>query len=126
MKTKTIIYNLGYLKIRPLYNNIFITLTDTAGKVVLKSSAGIAKFSGKKKGTAYVAENVMKCLLVELKKKKIHFKMLILDICGNLRNYSFKKCVEMLKTLDVSVIISFRNSIPIAHNGIRSQKLKRL
>ena len=67
MKKKKIIYNFCYLKIRPTGNNTFVTLTDSDGKVILKSSAGVAKFSGKKKGTPYVAENIVKRLILNLR-----------------------------------------------------------
>lgn len=49
MQKQKIVYNLCYLKIRPTECNIFITLTDSKGNVLLKSSAGCLKYKGKKK-----------------------------------------------------------------------------
>ena len=39
-------YHIAYLKIRPTLNNIFITLTDIAGNVLLIRNSGILRFKG--------------------------------------------------------------------------------
>lgn len=123
---KKIIYNFCYLKIKPTSSNIFVTLTDYSGKVILKSTAGIVKFSGKKKNTAYVAENVTRDLILNLKKKRIQINLLVIQLCGYLRNYSFKKSIAMLSKLEVTIIKGVYNTLHYAHNGVRLKKPKRL
>ena len=87
MKKEKIIYNFCYLKIRPTKSNIFVTLTDFKGQVIIKSSAGIINFSGKKKKTAYVAENVVKKVLLDFKKKNINIKILVIQLSTTQENY---------------------------------------
>jgi len=63
-------YNIGWIKIKPTVNNIFITLTDTRGKVLVSSHSGLLKIKGSKKRTAYVAGLVVRNLMKTVKKKK--------------------------------------------------------
>jgi ribosomal protein S11 len=60
---------IGCLKIRPTVNNIFITLTNTKGNVLVSSHSGLLKFKGSKKRTAYIAGLVIKNVVRKIKKK---------------------------------------------------------
>ena len=126
MKKKKIIYNFCYLKIRPTGNNTFVTLTDPDGNVILKSSAGVIKFSGKKKGTPFVAENIVKNLILTLRSKNIQINLLILQLYGFIKNYSFKKTLHILDELKVNVAIAAYNPFKYGHNGMHLKKPKRL
>jgi len=46
------IYNFGFIKVKPTVNNIFITLTDFHGNVLVTTHSGLLKFTGAKKRTA--------------------------------------------------------------------------
>ena len=43
------IYNFAYIKVKPTSNNIFITLTDISGNVILSKHAGLLNYKGSKK-----------------------------------------------------------------------------
>ena len=126
MKNKIKIYNYCILKIRPTINNIFITLTDIDGKVILKSSAGVEAFTGKKKGTAYVAEVVVKKLVLGLHQKKIRINMLALELQGFIKNYAFKKMFKIFSKFKVTILMGIYTYTKKAHNGMRKRKAKRL
>lgn len=126
MKKKITIYNYCILKIRPTSNNIFVTLTNIDGKVILKSSAGIEKFNGKKKGTAYVAEVVAKNLILSLNAKQIRVNMLILELQGFVKNYAFKRIIKNFQKIKVTILMGVYVHLKKAHNGMRSKKAKRL
>ena len=126
MKKTIKIYNYSILKIRPTINNTFITLTTVEGNVILKSSAGIEKFTGKKKGTAYVAEVVAKNLILRLREKNIQINMLIVELQGYVKNYAFKRVFKIFKKLKVTILMGVYNYTKKAHNGVRKKKEKRL
>ena len=126
MKQTIKIYNYCILKVRPTRNNIFATLTTVDGKVILKSSAGVEKFNGKKKGTAYVAEVVAKNLILGLNKKQIRVNMLILELQGFVKNYAFKRIIRNFQKIKVTILMGVYIQVKKAHNGMRSKKQKRL
>ena len=45
--------NFGYIKIKPTLNNIFITLTDDKGNVLISKHAGLLDFKGSKNKKFY-------------------------------------------------------------------------
>lgn len=126
MKKKKIIYNFCYLKIRPTKSNIFVTLTDFEGQVILKSSAGIINFSGKKKRTDFVVSSVVKDIILKLKKKDFKINILIVQLYGLIKNYSFKRSIQILNKFKIKSFICIVNIVQYAHNGMRLKKSKRL
>ena len=44
-------YNFGFIKIKLTINNIFITLTDINGNVIITKRAGLLEFKGSKKNS---------------------------------------------------------------------------
>lgn len=126
MKKQKIIYNFCYLKIRPTKSNIFVTLTDFNGQVILKSSAGIINFSGKKKRTDFVIESVVKDLILKLQKKNFKINIMIVQLYGLIKNYSFKRSIQILDNFKIKSFIGIINIVKYAHNGMRLKKSKRL
>lgn len=126
MKKKKIIYNFCYLKIRKSKSNIFVTLTDFDGQVILKSSAGIIQFSGKKKGTDFVAESVVKDIIIKLQKNNLKINLLIIQIYGFIKNYSFKRSMRLINSFEIKSFIGISNITKYAHNGMRMKKMRRL
>ncbi len=126
MKEKKIIYNFCLLKIKPTSNNVFITLTDFDGNVILKSSAGVMKLTGKKKGTAYAGEAVVKNLILNLKKYNIQINLLLIELYGFIKNSMFNKIFQIFEKLKVTIVINVINYHIKAHNGVLKKKLRRL
>ena len=123
-KNKIIIYTFGLIKIRATNNNIFITLTDSQNVTLIKSSAGLANFSGKKKRTPYVSEMAIKKFLYFYKRKNIKCKILYIHKI-NVTSYVLSRCIKVLTTLNLQSFRGVITKLNSAHNGMRTKKLKR-
>jgi len=119
-------YNIGWIKIKPTVNNIFITLTDTRGKVLVSSHSGLLKIKGSKKRTAYVAGLVVRNLMKTVKKKNIKVKGYVVQLYGSLKNWSFKNATKKLYQLNIRNIFFLEYIINHTHNGLRNKKKRRL
>ena len=69
------IYNFAYIKVKPTSNNIFITLTDISGNVILSKHAGLLNYKGSKKKTPFVASQVIRELMDDIKRLNITIKL---------------------------------------------------
>ena len=118
--------NFGYIKIKPTLNNIFITLTDDKGNVLISKHAGLLDFKGSKKKTPYVAGLVIKDLMLEVKNLNILFKSFILQIQGYIRSGATNNIVKQLKDLKINNIIYIEYVNKRVHNGLRAKKKRRL
>lgn len=123
---KGIVHNFGYIKIKPTLNNIFITLTDFEGNVLLSKHAGILEFKGTKKRTPYVASQVMRELILEVEKLNINIKTFILQIKGYLRSGIINNIVRQLSNLNVNNVCYIEHLNIRTHNGLRAKKKRRL
>lgn len=118
--------NFGYIKIKPTLNNIFITLTDDKGNVLVSKHAGLLDFKGSKKKTPYVAGLVVKDLMLEVKNLNLLFKTFILQIQGYIRSGATNNIVKQLKDLKINNIIYIEYVNKRVHNGLRAKKKRRL
>lgn len=118
--------HIGWLKIRPTVNNIFVTLTDNNGNVLISSHSGLLKFKGSKKRTAYIAGLVLKNLIKLVKKKNLKIKGYIVQLYGSLKNWSFKIATKKLYELNLRNIFFLQYIINHTHNGLRNKKKRRL
>jgi len=120
-------YNFGFIKIKLTINNIFITLTDINGNVIITKRAGLLEFKGSKKKTPYVASQVMKNLILEIRKSNIDFKVYILQIMGHIRNGSMYSIVKLIDSMEFKNIIYLQYLNKRIHNaGLRAKKKRRL
>ncbi len=116
----------GYIKIRPTLNNIFITLTDYNGNVLITKNAGMLDFKSSKKRTPYAAAQVLKSLLTEIEKTNVVIKTLIIQTKGHLRNKSLNSIMYQFKTLNLSNVLFLEHLNVKIHNGMRAKKKRRL
>ncbi|MGB3949145.1 MAG: 30S ribosomal protein S11 [Bacteroidia bacterium] len=112
---------IGEAHINATFNNIIISLTNTAGQVISWSSAGKMGFRGSKKNTPYAAQLAAQdCAKVAhaagLRKVKVLVKgpgagreSAIRTIAGN--------GIEVTEIMDIT---------PIPHNGCRPPKRRRV
>ena len=77
---KSKLINYGFIKVKPTFNNLFITLTDLNGNVLACKHAGYLNFKGSKKRTQYVAGLTMKELLLEIQKLELNIKLYIVQL----------------------------------------------
>jgi small subunit ribosomal protein S11 len=111
----------GEAHINASFNNIIISLTNNRGQVISWSSAGKMGFRGSKKNTPYAAQMAAedcsnKAAEYGLKKVKVYVKG-----PGNGRESAIRSIhnsgVEVTEIVDVT---------PIAHNGCRPPKRRRV
>lgn len=83
---KSQIYNLCYLNLRTTRTNIYITLTDIKGNVLIKLSSGMLKTIFNLKTLKKKIVPTAKLLMIELEKKiklkKIKIKLIIIQTNG--------------------------------------------
>ena len=101
---KQINQNFGYIKIKPTFNNIFITLTDITGNVLISKHAGLLEFKGSKKKTPYVASQVLKDLMLDLEKLNINIQAFVVQVRGYIRSGVVNNVIKQLSSLNLNNI----------------------
>lgn len=118
--------NFGYIKIRPTLNNIFITLTDYSGNVLITKNAGMLDFKSSKKRTPYAAAQVLKRLLLDIEKTNLNVKTFIVQTKGHIRNKALNSIMYQFKTLNLPNVLFLEHLNIQVHNGMRAKKKRRL
>ena len=112
---------MGEAHIQATFNNIIISLTNSAGQVISWSSAGKMGFRGSKKNTPYAAQTAAEdCAKVAqeagLRKVKVFVKG-----PGNGRESAIRSLhnagIEVMEIVDIT---------PLPHNGCRPPKRRRV
>ena len=120
-KRKVVVEASGEAHINATFNNVIISLTNTKGQVISRSSAGKMGFRGSKKNTPYAAQMAAEdCSSTAsdlgLKKVKAYVKG-----PGNGRESAIRAIhnsgIEVTEIIDVT---------PIPHNGCRPPKRRRV
>lgn len=115
-------------------NNSIITATDIHGNKLISSSGGSAGFKGAKRSTAYAALRALNLVLTGLKKlinDNASGGPVTTSIIVKLRGFG-KGRAAILKGLQSNInsqsmtIIKLIDDTPIAHNGCRPPKKRRL
>lgn len=124
-------FNLGNLKIKKAkvylkrsYTNIFITLADLEGRVILCRTSGSSGISGskRKKRAPQAIEMIVQNLLPVLKLYKIKSVEIILR--SRISSY-FHYLVKELNYYGIK-ILGFTIRRKVAHNGVRGRKQRRV
>lgn len=118
--------NFGYIKIRPTLNNIFITLTDYNGNVLMTKNSGMLDFKSSKKRTPYAASQVLKSLLADIQKTNLNIKSLIVQTKGHIRHKAINSTMYQFKTLNLPNVLFVEHLNVKVHNGMRAKKKRRL
>lgn len=123
---KQINQNFGYIKIKPTFNNIFITLTGITGNVLISKHAGLLEFKGSKKKTPYVASQVLKDLMLDLEKLNINIQAFVVQVRGYIRSGVVNNVIKQLSSLNLNNIFYLEYITTRTHNGLRKKKKRRL
>lgn len=102
------------------YNNTIISFIDFGGNVFASSSAGIAGFSGSKKGTAFAATKAAYDAYEKASRFGVQEAAVIIRGVGMGR----RAAVKGLRTAGL-IITSLSDRTPIPHNGCRPRKRPR-
>lgn len=119
-KSKRQVVN-GLAHISVSYNNTKIAITDTKGEVLAWSSSGALGFKGSKKSTPYAANLVAKNVIEKAKR----YNLVNLKITVKGVGPGRESAIRGLAGGGLN-ITSIQDRTPIAHNGVKSPKPRRV
>ena len=119
-KEKKKIYN-GIINVLTTFNNTIITICSSNGEVICWSSCGKVGFKGSKKNTPFAAKTAAENAIL----KAISFGMKDVDIIIKGHGNGRESVIKSASALGLN-IISIEDKTPIAHNGCRPPKKRRL
>ncbi len=112
---------IGVAHVNASFNNTIITITDLQGNTVAWSSSGAMGFKGSKKSTPYASQVTAEDAG---KKAQEHgLKTISVELKGP--GSGRESAVRALMALGL-VITSIKDITPIAHNGCRASKRRRV
>lgn len=111
----------GIVHVRATFNNTIITITDPSNNVVAWSSAGKVKFSGSRKSAAFAAT------LAAQDAAKIAQSMGMKEVEIALKGPGAGRESAVRGIASSGLVVTFiRDITPVAHNGCRSKKRRRV
>ena len=112
----------GVAHIHSTFNNTIVTITDVEGNAIAWSSAGGLGFKGSKKSTPYAAQQAVEDALSKAKEHGIKEVGIKVQGPGSGRETAVKSigAVEGIK------VLYLKDITPLAHNGCRPPKRRRV
>lgn len=112
----------GIVYVSATFNNTMVTVTDEMGNAIAWSSAGGLGFKGSKKSTPYAAQQAVEDALSKAKEHGIKEVGIKVQGPGSGRETSVKSigAVEGIK------VLYLKDITPLAHNGCRPPKRRRV
>jgi small subunit ribosomal protein S11 len=120
-KRVVIVEPIGQAHIRASFNNIIISITNTAGQVVSWSSAGRMGFRGSKKNTPYAASQAAaNCsqIAFDLGMRKV-------DVFVKGPGSGRESAIRTIQNCGLEVM-TIKDVTPLPHNGCRPPKKRRV
>ncbi len=111
----------GRIYVQSTFNNTIITITDADGNVISWSSAGTKGFKGARKATPYAAQTAMLDALERAKLMGLQEAAVFVSGVGSGR----EQAVRSIGGTGVRVS-SMKDITPVAHNGVRAKKPRRV
>lgn len=125
IKTKRKIKKLigkGIVHIAASFNNTSVTITDEMGNVLCWSTAGALGFKGSRKSTPYAAQQAVE----EAMNKALEFGMKEVSIRVQGPGAGRETAIKAVGAVDGIRVSSFKDVTPLAHNGCRPPKRRRV
>lgn len=116
---KQVINGIAHVNIS--YNNTSIAISDLKGEIIAWSSSGLLGFKGTKKSTPYAANMVAKDCVEKSKKYNLANAKIVVKGVGPGR----ESAIRGLAGAGLN-IVSIVDATPIAHNGVRRKKPRRV
>jgi small subunit ribosomal protein S11 len=111
----------GVAHVNASFNNTMITITDAQGNTISWSSAGMMGFKGSRKSTPYAAQVAAEDAA---KKASEHgVRTIEVEVCGP--GSGRESALRALQAAGF-MVTSIRDVTPIAHNGCRPRKRRRV
>ena len=111
----------GIAFVNATFNNTIITISDDSGNVIAWSSAGSRGFKGSRKSTPYAAQVAADSVAV----KALEFGMKTLSVEVKGPGSGRETALRALQARGFK-IISIKDTTPMAHNGTRPPKKRRV
>jgi small subunit ribosomal protein S11 len=111
----------GIANIKTTFNNTIITITDILGNTLCWASSGTSGFKGARKNTPFAAQTVARNAALKAIDLGMHSVEIIIKGRGNGRENS----IRAIKSAGLN-ILSIEDRTPVAHNGCRPPKKRRL
>jgi small subunit ribosomal protein S11 len=111
----------GIAFVRSSFNNTIVSITDARGGVIAWSSAGKAGFRGSRKCTAFAATMVAQDAARQAVTKGMHEVEVRVQGAGAGR----ESAVRAIQSAGIHISL-VRDCTPIAHNGCRARKRRRV
>ena len=111
----------GQVHIKSSFNNTVVTFTDLQGNVVSWASSGKLGFKGSKKSTPFAAQQCVEEAAKVAKEQGIKSVEVYVKGPGNGR----EAAIRALSAAELNVTL-IKDVSPIAHNGCRPPKIRRI
>ena len=111
----------GQVHIKSSFNNTLITFTDLEGNALAWASSGKLGFKGSKKSTPFAAQQCVEDAAKVAKEHGIRSVEVYVKGPGNGR----EAAIRALATAEIDVTL-IKDVSPIAHNGCRPPKIRRV
>lgn len=111
----------GIAFVKATFNNTIVTITDPAGRVIAWSSAGKTNFSGSRKSSAFAGTLVAQDAAKRAKDAGMREVEVVLTGPGAGR----ESAVRGLQSTGL-IITTIKDRTPVAHNGCRPRKRRRV
>ena len=111
----------GVAHVNSTFNNTMITITDAQGNAISWSSAGLMGFKGSRKSTPYAAQMAAE----DAGKKAAEHGVRTLEVEVSGPGSGRESALRALQSGGFT-ITSIRDVTPIAHNGCRPRKRRRV
>jgi len=111
----------GVAHIKATFNNTLVSITDPRGGVIAWSSAGRAGFKGSRKSTAFAATLVAQEAARTAVTKGMHEVEVLVQGAGAGR----ESAIRGIQSAGMSVSV-IKDVTPVAHNGCRARKRRRV
>ena len=111
----------GIAFVQATFNNTIVTITDDSGNVIAWSSAGSKGFKGSRKSTPYAAQ--IAADTVATKAQELGLKTLTVKLKGP--GSGRETALRALQARGFK-ILSIKDVTPVAHNGSRPPKKRRV
>lgn len=111
----------GAVHIQSTYNNTIITITDMQGNTISWASAGELGFKGNRKSTPYAAQTAAETAA----KGAVDNGMKTVEVYVKGPGQGRESAIRALQTQGLNVTL-IRDVTPVAHNGCRPPKIRRI
>lgn len=111
----------GIVHVKATFNNTIVVVADQAGRVITWSSAGKVNFSGSRKSSAFAATVAAQ----DAGKAAVALGMKEVDIILTGGGMGRESAVRGIQSSGL-LISSIKDETPIAHNGCKARKLRRV